>query len=362
MLSTRSFLTAGLLVVLSGAFASPQSDSSMRKTPQYPTQVEGKALAQWVPELKNPDPSAREEGIRTVLLFGPPSSDVVTTLIERTTDRDCSPRVRAVMALSRVEFKSKEDLPRIIEALARRLNEDSQLVVRFHAAHGLARYGDHCQPVIHRLAVGADFTATPDLGCWEIRQPCVIALAKAGRVQDGPADVRATAALAKALHDPAYAVRLEAITGLGFMGRTNDRAAQTLAETELMAIVRGPNKVLSIWATHTLLRIGHPNIDVNHIAKLLKDPDVRVRTDAARAIGMLPVKGKPFVPDLIGLLNDPDPSVVLVAIGALVAMAPDAQDALGPLGQLKNAKDGNELIKLAAGDAIERISKVQGKH
>jgi HEAT repeat protein len=360
MPSSRSFLTACLLVALTGVIARAQSDTSPRKTPQYPTQFAGKALSEWVPDLKNQDPSVREEAIRLIGVFGPPSSEVVATLIERTTDRDCSPRVRAVMALGRLDIK-KEDLPRVIEALGRRLHEDTQLVVRYHAAEGLARYGEYCQPVIPHLITGCDYWANQELGCWEIRRPCIVALAKAGRVQEGPADVRATKALAKALKDPAYEVRLEAILGLGHMGRTNDREVQTLADTELLAIVRGHNKILSIWATITLLRFEHPNVTANGIAKLLKDPDVRTRSEAAHALGSIPIKGKAFVSDLVAVLNDPDPTVVLTVIDALACIGPDAQAAVEPLTRLKNTKETDELVKLAANNAIERISKVQGK-
>jgi HEAT repeat protein len=362
MLDLRSLLATAFVVALSGTFAAAQSDTSGKSSKsQYPTHVAGKVLAEWLPDLKNSDPSVREEAIRAAVQFGPLPSDVVSTLIERTTDWDCSPRVRATQALAEGEVK-KDDLPRVIEALARRVNDDSQLIVRYHAALGLARYGDSCQPVIPKLLIGcSENPERKDLNSWEIRKPCIIALAKAGRVKDGPADVRVTRALTKALSDPAYEVKLEAITGLAYMGRTNDRMAQTTAETNLMMIVRGPNKILSIWATHTLVSLEHKDIFAGGIAKYLRDTDVRVRIEAARALGLLGTKARLQVRDLVATLSDPDPGVVLSVIGALVALAPDAHDALEPLGRMKNNKELDEPIRLAAGDAFDRISKIQGK-
>ena len=54
-------------------------------------------------------------------------------------------------------------------------------------------------------------------------------------------------------------------------------------------------------------------------------------------------------------------TVVLTVIDALACIGPDAQAAVEPLTRLKNTKETDELIKLAANNAIERISKVQGK-
>jgi HEAT repeat protein len=361
MLNLRTLLAATFVAALTGSLAAPQSDTSGKSSAtKYPSQIGGKVMAEWVPDLKNTDPSTREEAIKVIVGFGPPTSDVVSILIERTTDWDCSPRVRAVMALSRAEIK-KDDMPRVIEALARRVNEDSQLIVRYHAAEGLARYGDYCQPVVPKLIIGSEIGERRDLNCWEVRLPCIQALARAGRIKDGPADVRVTRALTRALTDPAYEVRMAAIMGLAYMGRTNDRMAQGTAETDLMTIVRGPNKVLSIWATHALVSIEHKDISAAGIAKHLKDSDVRVRIEAARALGMLGSKARLHVRDLVATLNDPDPGVVLSVIGALVALAPDAHDALEPLSHMKNNKDLEEPIRLAAGEAFDRISRIQGK-
>src|SRR5262249_10232640 len=150
-----------------------------------------------------------------------------------------------------------------------RLVEDSQAVVRYQAAVALTRYGDQAKPVINSLVRGCD-----DLSAWEIRRVAVNALSLAGRVENGPADVRAVRAMYSRLSDQAFQVRLEAIMGLGYMGKCADAVLQTAVEQKLQLMTADRDKVTVIWAYVALMSLEKPaDPIVSAIVRHLKAPE-----------------------------------------------------------------------------------------
>jgi HEAT repeat protein len=311
----RPLRVAGLLLTLAVPLsAQPPTPLRPPMTPEYPSEFEGKTLSQWMADLKHEDPGIREEAIRAVVVFGPAGPDLVSALIVRCKDGDASPRVRAVQALGILELQKKEDIPRVVEALALRVVNDSEHVVRFQAAASLSRYPEHLKPVIPSLVRGTEMG-----GCWDARRLCVILLAHAGRVEKGPADPRAVLALTNALiRENSVAVRLEAIQGLGYLGKTNDQPVQLRAENELQKLAAGRDRVLSIWALVTLMELDHPSEPIiQGIVKQLKAPEFRIRIQAARALGVIGPRARKAVPDLIDMLDDKEESAVQAACMAL---------------------------------------------
>jgi HEAT repeat protein len=330
------------------------ASSAQPRTGSPPSEIDGKNISQWVSELKNNDPSVREEAIRAVVAFGPPDASTVTALIDRLLDRDGAPRARAIQALAYLDL-SRQDVPRVVEALGKRVNveHEPQSAVRYAAALALARFGEEARPAIKDL-----IKATEDQATFDIRRVACAALAMAGHNKDGGSDPRAARALIAALKDPAFGVRMEAIVGLGYMGKLSDPAVQALAIKDLQILTKDRDLVTAIWATVSLMALDKTSdAQIALIAKQLKSQDARVRSHAARALGSLAGKAKAHVPDLCEALRDKEPGTVAVACWALARMGTDAQSAVPLLKQLVDAKEGNEGVKYAAQQAIDTITK-----
>ena len=62
--------------------------------------VGDKKLSQWIADLRNSDPSIREEAIVAITFFGPAAAEAVPALLDRLHDSDASPRAKAIVALS----------------------------------------------------------------------------------------------------------------------------------------------------------------------------------------------------------------------------------------------------------------------
>src|SRR6516225_5877902 len=156
MLRIRQFvfalLVSGTLAGLAcGQAAQPgalfQSKQSSGKSPDT---IGGKYLKDWIKEISSPDPSRRENAIRTVVLFGAyASQEALPALMERIErDNDTSPRVNAIMALGAIEFTTDKDIQKAVDVLRRRVvaTGESQNIIRFQAALILGRFGEKARP------------------------------------------------------------------------------------------------------------------------------------------------------------------------------------------------------------------------
>jgi HEAT repeat protein len=287
--------------------------------PPPPTEVGGKTLGQWKQDLSSADSYVRAKAVQAVVHFGSASGEAVPLLVQRCSDRDVSPRTKAVIALRLVRVSDK-DKPKVVEALAQRLYTgtaygETQSIVRYEAACGLLAYADAARPVLSAVAKGAE-----DPGCCETRHVCMKVLRIAGRDKKGPPDPRATNALLRALHDPTADVRLEAILGLGAMGRPADPAllAKVVSAFQQVLTSRAPRTHL-MWAHVGLLAMDDKLADssLKAIARYLESTDMQVRAEAAHVLGAIGAQARPYVPSLIKHLGDKEP----VAVSASAALS-----------------------------------------
>jgi HEAT repeat protein len=89
------------------------------------------------------------------------------------------------------------------------------------------------------------------------------------------------------------------------------------------------------------------------VAKLLKDSDVRLRAQAANALGLASQNDRTAGGALIGSLNDRDPGVVAACIIALLQI--DYPAAVPALNKVGDDPKQNEAVKIAAKEAALRI-------
>jgi HEAT repeat protein len=353
-------LAAGLGLLLLVARPAPAqvkgstTDTSPGSTAP-PSEVEGKTLQQWTHDLKHKDPSVREYAIRAVTLFGPANGDVVTLLLERCLDRDTSPRVRAVMAFQVLELR-KDDYDRVATAMARRLREDTETVVKYQAAVVLLRFGEYARPALDALVAGARYDPSSTRGAFEYRQICVLALIGAGHTSNGP-DARATRALLGALEDTASRVRLEAVIGLGMMGRPTDKTLRELTARKLQIMTTDTDKSVAIWAHASLMQFEGTVTEagVKAVAKGLSSTDMHLRLQSAKAIGSLGHKAVKAAPGLVEMLRSKDGGEVVMAIWALGQLGDPGEKATDALKELADAKDGDPYVKAVAKATLDKI-------
>jgi HEAT repeat protein len=318
---------------------------------QAPTEVGGKKLTEWISDIDHGDPSTREEAIRAVTFFGDDACKAVPALLNRLDDRDVSPRVKAVIALGIVKW-SKDDAPKVYEALGHRLTHDSQATVRVHAAMVLLSKGREAKPALKELAAG-----TADTLSWEVRKVCIMALVDAGADDKNGPDQQATLALIDVLQKPdtAAEVRLEAAVALGEMGRPADAAlcARAVQSLKLTAKV-DKDKTVAIWSHVSTMALDKVDPEgLKYIVGFFKGPAaLKTRIHAIRGLGTVGPGAKDYIPALIELLKDGEPDVVVAACWALGRMGQDAGDrAIAALTDVKQAKEFPNLLKDADEDA-----------
>ncbi len=317
-----------------GPSSSPGSQLSTRPSPgepAAPAEVGGKTLPQWKHDLTSGDPYVRAKAISAVVQFGPAAAEAVPLLIQRCSERDVSPRTKAVIALRMVRAAGK-DRPKVVEALAQRLYTgtpygETQTIVRYEAARGLLTYAS-LDPALIRPVLSAVAKGTEDPSCCEARHVCVQVLRLAGREgKNGPPDPRVTNALLKSLHDPTADVRLEAILGLGALGRPADPAllGKVINAFQQVLYSRAPRTHI-MWAHVGLLAMDDKLADssLKALARYLEDPDMKVRAEGAHVLGAVGPQAKKYLPALLKHLDDKEPVAVSVS-AALVGLKDDGK-------------------------------------
>jgi HEAT repeat protein len=318
-----------------------------------PTEVGGKTLTQWKVDLTSGDPYVRADAIQAVVHFGPGAGEAVPLLVQRCQDRDVSPRTKAVIALRLVRAADK-DRPKVIDALSQRLwtglsGSETESIVRYEAARGLLFYAslDNGPEQVRRV-LGAVAKAAEDPRCCEARLLCLQILRLAGHDKTTGPDARATNALLKALRDPTGKVRLEAILGLGAMGRPRDPVLLGKVVSALQQVLtsRAPRAHL-MWAHVGLLAMDDKLADssLKALARYLDSSDMTVRAEAAHVLGAIGPQAKKYVPTLLKHLSDKEPVAVSVS-AALVGI----KDTSGPVldGLIKQLERKEPAVVAAA--------------
>ncbi len=318
----------------------------------YISSVGGRGLNEWMADLKNADPSVRERAIRAVVMFGPLASPSIPTIIERTNDKDGSPRIRAVMALGMMELADR-DIPKVVEALVRRISNEPQAVIRYQAMISLARF----QPIDAKSAIPPLAKEVEDQNTWEIRKLAVSLLTSLGYDDTKGPDPIALKGLITALKDPAIQVRQEAVFGLATIGRPADTALAASVKNAFTGLMNNPDKGIAIWANVGLINLDKPDGKLlANITKHLDDTRADVRTLAARALGTMGKLAEFSVPELSKALNDKEPEVQMTVIWALAMIGPASSKALPNLRELADNKKTLEPVKQTAQMAIGQIS------
>jgi HEAT repeat protein len=286
----------------------------------------GKTLAEWILELSNSDASKRTVAIMAIPYFGDDSQHAVPALLGRFSDYDVSPRVKAIMALRQVAV-SPGDIPKVVDALSRKANYqyEPQVAVRYEAVRTLARFYEHAHSAIPNLLF-----AVQDRGSWEVRYHTMQILWRVGIDKKKGPDPRVVKALLASAQNSreVYQCRLEALQGLGAMGKPADQSLASQVIGVLSYATRSNNRPRALWGYVGLVALEPTTAErsLKAIAKYLKHEDMETRAQAAMALGVLGSKAKSQVPALLALLNDKEPLPVLYGACAALARIGDTRD------------------------------------
>lgn len=283
--------------------------------PPIPREIGGRTYDQWAKDLKHPDPSVRARAISVIPGFREKAMDLVPLLIERTRDKDASPRVKAVLAFKFMGVHAVH-IPDVVKALGERIGSDSQAIVRYEAAQALTRFGPDARAAVVELVKGVGDGST-----WELRSACIHVLILAGVDPKAGPDLRVTDSLllrANSFYEPTRQVRLEAIIALGAMGRPQDpkKYAQVVAALKSQQNFNSADKVIRIWSHVSLMALDDKVNDkyLDTIVKYLKDPERDIREQAVMALGALQERSHDYIPNLCQLLKTEKESPVILAI------------------------------------------------
>jgi hypothetical protein len=350
---------------------SPSPGSGSVRKPPDPTEISGRTLDEWIKLIDNPDPSVQEMAMRVVPYFGAKSRAAAGALIARLKERDparrdIASRAHAVLALAAIaDHVSEDEAAKAIKAITDTLDNDSQAIMRYHAATALGAYGPRAASAVPSL-----LHRIPDRSSWEVRQAVIAALSNivdagsgAGGVKKAPPDGRVVVAIANRLRsddENSGAVRMMAVMVLGSLGRPSGQQ-ETLLEISALqkAGSTDPDKTVQIWAEVALMAIDKvTDKGLNDVARhLAKGKDVTARLTAARALMAMGKEAKSKVGDIAKMLDDEDPMIMAGALDVLGGFGPDAKDAVPAIRRFADKVDKHTTLTKEQRDYFKEMAK-----
>lgn len=247
--------------------------------------LSGKPLSYWVKELDSTDVLSQEEAILVLGQAGPAAQAAAPALISLLKANRPNVRVRAALALVKVDPQTRVAAPVLVDAwkvAARPLR--LQILTSLSSLQELAR-GDakDMLPLLLQAAGDAD--------------PQVRAQALDTIVRLGPA---AAPALAKTLAHPDIAMRREAITQLGRIGTISDAVLP-----DLVARLKDEDWDIRFRTAQALWQLKRPSPEVTAIiVEAAEKPEPSVRRTAITTLVLMKPWTREMLPALRAALKD----------------------------------------------------------
>ncbi len=234
-----------------------------------------------------------------------------------------------VLGLNAASLRADERIEKLIAAL-----NDPETPVVMSAMRRLGNYGTAAKKALPALS------AFLRNGNPEVANQAARSLAQIG--------VASMPELLKGLKDPVRPVRERSLAALGLIG-PEARIALPLVLSNL----RSPAPEMRVLAAYALGEMGvEAGFGVKELGAALRDKNARVRAQASEALGLL---GSAALPELTLALTNPDLDVRLDALRALGLLLADSRQTVPVL--VNALKDDNEKIRAAAAQSLGRIGQ-----
>ena len=259
----------------------------------------GRPLAAWVRDLDDPNVLVREEALEVLAKAGPAAKEALTAVKPLLKDDRPTVRLRAAVALWKIEGRPEDAGPVLLKAL-RQPGRDTRLL----AIEALGQLG--------------------------------------GEVKGAPA------ALVACLADPDTRVSFQAQSALLRMGPAGVSGAAAALEDKDPAVVRAALRVLNLF--------GRRAADAAPAVRArLKDGDPHIRLRAAETLWQIRGEAEPSFPVVLELARSPDPAVRQQALAVLLPLKPKPKEAVPVL--LEAIKDASPLNRVRAAEALWETDK-----
>lgn len=322
----------------------------------------GPPIERWIKEISSKDPGRRTLAIQAIQLYPPADAStalpaIIAELKRHTVTNaiDISVRANGAHALGFILATDPNVDPKLEQeaiTILTRFLKDTQVAIRFRAAHALSRIGSRAKPAMNDL-----IPLLKEATAYEVRLAAVQVLSNIGSDSQG-ANANVVNGLHPLLHDPSQQVRLASIQAFTLLGPTNDAVVQgTVLKTLLGLTTKDGDAITKIWAHMAIMSLTN-KIDPEHvtpIARMAKNEDPQVRAQALQALGTVGTQSKTTFPTLFASLDDPEPAVVAAGMLALARLEKAAAGAVPRLEAIASDPKAIEPIKKLAKDTVDVI-------
>ena len=363
----------------------PAPDPDKTKVEEaFNSHVAGHPIEHWAKDLKSADPTERELAVRNIRGFA--GSDIrkaggIRLLSPLLDDPDPGVRVNAIITTSLLGYETPEDAQMVAAKLANSIEYTTPgSVIRVHAANALAGVGSEAEKAIPALVAASSDPA------WETRHAVALALGHAGAVtfkdvrvsRDGlvtttaqqvdrkPNDLAMRTLALKMLRDPSGSVRAAAGQALVMIGPPRGgpaeyaQKAKPFIEVVLTRLAVEREPAAKVWLQLLVVMYDGNQFmpQLQAITEQVTAGDDVTKVQSLLAIAMLGPKASSSRLVVTKALEDPNPTVAVAAITALLNMGDDAKLSLVELDKLGVvAKD--ESLKNAAINAAFVVRKLK---
>jgi HEAT repeat protein len=355
---------------------------------EWPTALYNRPLSEYIKDIDDPDPAIREQGLRTVPLFGPVARTAATKAVIRhmnaTIEPDPGVRAAAFEAIGAFalfspdgNLETEADTNEALRLLTLTI-EASGGATRLHAVNTLGSFGPRAAGSIPAL-IGQNMTTLER--AYETRRAVASTLGAIGNIKDTGPSARALKCLTDVLiNDQSAAVRLAAYQSIFALGpvylppappapgmkpvmtidqKTVDGYVKTI-KARLQPFKPEPgskyrdsptglmerNSQVEIFARLALMRLDvkeQSEENLNGIAKYVTQPgDSGPKLQALHALMLMGPVASRKINDVCKALEDEDPQVVVSAATTLVAMGTEGKPAIEFLEKMKSRGSNKE--------------------
>lgn len=388
------------------------------KVIEWPKEINGKSIADFVRETVDLDPAVREAALRTLPAFGPAvRSDAKAAkaiLARMESNKEGDPGVRAaayeaagavsLLVPGKVGFEDPHDTAEAIRLLTVAAEKGAKGgATRLHAVQTLASFGPRAESAVPYLIGPPNSEMPAGDPAYETRRSVATTLGQIGtHDQNGPSSKALHCLTDNLIKDRSAAVRLAAYQSIVLLGPPlisqaggkapaqkgpAPKAVDAKAVAGYIASIKqrltpyksqagekekpSPtglverDKQVEIFARLALMRLDPKECNdqnLSAIARYIADTETAPKLQALSVLGMIGELGAKKIDDVVKALSQEDLRVVQAAVTSLVSMGQYAEPAIPAITKLKDrpgTKEEKEYWAKLSDEAVRMIKEAK---